>query len=78
MIRETLILFAAMVMYAVALANIEKNLYEDDNIYVTKKGVFSKRTNKPITFRQADNWTEEDFFTQQEKYCEKDNADMDK
>ena len=78
MFRETLILFAAMVMYAVALANIEKNLYEDDNIYVTKQGVFSKRTNKPITFRQADNWTEEDFFTQQEKYCEKDNADMDK
>ena len=78
MIRETLILFAAMVMYAVALANIEKNLYEDDNIYVTKEGVFSKRTHKRIDFKTDPNWVEEDFFTQQEKYCEKDNADMDK
>ena len=45
-------------------------LYQDNNITVTDEGVFSTRTGKPIEFRQAPDWEEEDFFTQQSKYCE--------
>ena len=47
-------------------------LYQDRNIIVTDKGVYSTRTKKLIIFQEAPNWEEEDFFTQQEKYCEKD------
>ena len=47
-------------------------LYEDRNILVTKEGVFSKRTGEPIAFTPAPDWEEEDFFSQQAKYCEKD------
>jgi len=46
-------------------------LYQDENILVTKDGVFSQRTKQPIKFRSAPDWVEEDFFTQQSKYCEK-------
>jgi len=46
-------------------------LYQDRNIIVTDKGVYSTRTKKLIIFREDPNWEEEDFFTQQEKYCEK-------
>ena len=46
-------------------------LYQDRNIIVTDKGVYSTRTKKLIIFQEAPNWEEEDFFTQQEKYCEK-------
>ena len=49
-------------------------LYQDNNIVVLNEGVFSKRTGNPIKFRQSPKWKEEDFFTQQEKYCEKDTA----
>jgi len=48
----------------------DKILYEDDQIVVKYSGVYSKRTGNPLQFRQAPNWEEEDFFTQQEKYCE--------
>jgi len=51
--------------------DLSRILYQDDNIVVVKEGVFSKRTGKRVQFRQAPNWEEEDFFTQQEKYCEK-------
>ena len=51
--------------------NLSRILYQDDNIVVVKEGVFSKRTGKRVQFREASNWEEEDFFTQQEKYCEK-------
>jgi len=47
-------------------------LYQDRNLIVTDKGVYSTRTKKLIIFQEAPNWEEEDFFTQQEKYCEKD------
>jgi len=47
-------------------------LYIDQNIVVTDKGVYSRRTGKIIEFTSAPDWEEEDFFTQQEKYCEKD------
>ena len=53
--------------------DLSRILYQDDNIVVVKEGVFSKRTGKRVQFREAPNWEEEDFFTQQEKYCEKDN-----
>jgi len=46
-------------------------LYQDRNIIVTDKGVYSTRTKKLIIFQESPNWEEEDFFTQQEKYCEK-------
>jgi len=48
-----------------------KILYQDGNIFVTDKGVYSVRTKKLIIFQEDPNWEEEDFFTQQEKYCEK-------
>ena len=48
----------------------DKILYEDDTIIVKYSGAYSKRTGNPLQFRQAPNWEEEDFFTQQEKYCE--------
>ena len=48
----------------------DKILYEDDQIVVKYSGVYSKRTGNPLQFRQAPIWEEEDFFTQQEKYCE--------
>lgn len=48
-----------------------KVLYQDGNIIVTNNGVYSVRTKKLIIFREDPNWEEEDFFTQQEKYCEK-------
>ena len=48
----------------------DKILYEDDQIVVKYSGVYSKRTGNPLQFRQAPNWEEEDFFAQQEKYCE--------
>jgi len=51
--------------------DLSRILYQDDNIVVVKEGVFSKRTGKRVQFREAPNWEEEDFFTQQEKYCEK-------
>jgi len=51
--------------------DLSRILYQDDNIVVVKEGVFSKRTGRRVQFRQAPNWEEEDFFTQQEKYCEK-------
>jgi len=51
--------------------DLSRILYQDDNIVVVKEGVFSKRTGKRVQFREASNWEEEDFFTQQEKYCEK-------
>ena len=47
-------------------------LYQDRNLIVTDKGVYSTRTKKLIIFQEDPNWEEEDFFTQQEKYCEKD------
>jgi len=46
-------------------------LYQDRNLIVTDKGVYSTRTKKLIIFQEDPNWEEEDFFTQQEKYCEK-------
>jgi len=50
---------------------LEKNiLYQDSTIVVTKNGVYSKRTGNKIIFTPADDWVEEDFFTQQQKYCE--------
>jgi len=51
--------------------DLSRILYQDDNIVVVKEGVFSKRTGRRVQFREAPNWEEEDFFTQQEKYCEK-------
>ena len=51
--------------------DLSRILYQDDNIVVVKEGVFSKRTGSRVQFREAPNWEEEDFFTQQEKYCEK-------
>ena len=55
-------------LYNTAFATV---LYEDKNILVTKEGVFSKRTGDPIEFTPSPSWVEEDFFTQQAKYCEK-------
>lgn len=51
-------------------AYAEEILYEDNQIVVKYSGVYSKRTGNPLQFRQSPNWEEEDFFTQQSKYCE--------
>lgn len=68
-------LLLSMVLVVASVGAIEYNrskvLYEDKIILVTKDGVFSKRTGEPLKFRPAPDWKEEDFFTQQEKYCEK-------
>ena len=63
----TSILLALLVSNAYAQ---DKILYEDDTIVVKYSGAYSKRTGNPLQFRLAPDWEEEDFFTQQEKYCE--------
>ena len=76
-IKEKVGVLIAVLIYAFVLntfalhpAYAEEILYEDDTIVVKYSGVYSKRSGNPIQFREAPNWTEEDFFVQQEKYCE--------
>lgn len=81
LLLRLLLLLYALVTYNTAFATVivaidtsygSEVLYQDKNIIVTDKGVYSTRTKKLITFQESPNWEEEDFFTQQEKYCEKD------
>ena len=76
-IKEKVTLLLAVLMMAFVLhifalhpAYAEEILYEDDTIVVKYSGAYSKRTGNPLQFRLAPDWEEEDFFTQQEKYCE--------
>jgi len=76
-IKEKVGVLIAVLIYAFVLntfalhpAYAEEILYEDDQIVVKYSGAYSKRTGNPLQFRQAPDWEEEDFFTQQEKYCE--------
>jgi len=81
-IKEKISVLIAVLIYAFALhtfslhpAYAEEIIYEDDLIVVKYNGVFSKRSGNPIQFRLAPDWEEEDFFTQQEKYCERGEKD---
>jgi hypothetical protein len=53
--------------------------YTDKNITIYSDGkiVFTGKDYGP-TFSPAKNWVEEDFFTQQEKYCERDSIFVEK
>jgi hypothetical protein len=38
----------------------------------------STKTGRPLVFSESKTWVEEDYFTQQEKYCEVDSKYIDK
>lgn len=47
--------------------------YTDQNITIyTDNTVVETRSGKSAVFKPSDTWVEEDYFTQQEKYCEVD------
>ncbi len=54
-------------------------LYSDKNItiYTDNTMVQTGKTTAPV-FKPSSTWVEEDFFTQQEKYCEVDSKYIDK
>ena len=64
---STMLVFTTIV----SANNSSRIIYQDSAIIITAEGVFSKRTGKQVEFKESINWKEEDFFTQQEKYCEK-------
>ena len=69
--RKLFLLTMLMFATIVSANNSPRIIYQDSAIIITTDGVFSKRTGKQVEFKESINWKEEDFFTQQEKYCEK-------
>ena len=53
--------------------------YTDQNITIyTDNTVVETRSGKSAVFKPSDTWVEEDYFTQQEKYCEVDSIYADR
>ena len=68
--RKLFLLTMLVFTTVVSANNSPRIIYQDSAIIITVEGVFSKRTGKQVEFKESINWKEEDFFTQQEKYCE--------
>mgnify|MGYP001583757901 CR=1 FL=1 len=75
---QNIILLIFLATSATALAS-KKVFYSDGNITIyADNTVIQTGTDTAPVFKSSSTWVEEDFFTQQEKYCEVDSTYVDR
>lgn len=69
----------------IVFISVSANVYADKEILFTDKNITIYADNTVVyadgsvpVFKPSSTWVEEDFFTQQEKYCEVDSKYVDK
>ena len=75
---KQIILFIILGISSSVIADKEI-LYSDKNITIYTDNTITYTGKKTVpVFKPASTWVEEDYFTQQEKYCEVDSKHVDK
>ncbi len=65
------IMVLALLVVSVNVGAQKAPIYSDQSIIIyADNTVVSAKTGKPLVFSESKKWVEEDYFTQQEKYCE--------
>lgn len=66
-------IFSLILLLAGSALAGKEIFYTDQNITIyTDNTVVETSSGKSAVFKPSDTWVEEDYFTQQEKYCEVD------
>ncbi len=69
----------ALLAVSMSVSAQKATIYSDQSITIyADNTVVSTKTGRPLVFSESKTWVEEDYFTQQEKYCEVDSIHKDK